>query len=194
MPHSRIPRSIRSRSAAQAITNLQHVVARTTPPLDSVVVSVTRIAGGTADNIIPESTEFGGTVRTYREELRQSTRKTIDRTLSGVTAAHGATYAFDYVEGYAPVVNDPTLVAVVREAAGADRMVEYPPVMAGEDYSPTYSVAPGCFFFVGAGGKDAFPHHHPRFTIDERALPIGIETMTLTALTFLADTKIPAVG
>jgi amidohydrolase len=180
--------------AAQAITNLQHVVARTTPPLDSVVVSVTRIAGGTADNIIPELTEFSGTVRTYQEELRQSTRKTIDRTLSGVTAAHGATYAFDYLEGYAPVVNDPTLVAIVREAAGADRVVEYPPVMAGEDFSSYLSVAPGCFFFVGAGGKGALPHHHPRFTIDERALPIGIETMTRTALSFLADKKTPPVG
>jgi amidohydrolase len=126
--------------------------------------------------------------------LRQSTRKTIDRTLSGVTAAHGATYAFDYLEGYAPVVNDPTLVAIVREAAGADRVVEYPPVMAGEDFSSYLSVAPGCFFFVGAGGKGALPHHHPRFTIDERALPIGIETMTRTALSFLADKKTPPVG
>ena len=173
--------------SAQAITNLQHIVARNTSPLDSIVVSVTRIAGGTADNIIPETIEFGGTVRSYRQEAREHTRETIARVLNGVTAAHAATYELDYVDGYAPVVNDPHIAAIVREAAGADRLVETEPVMAGEDFSAYLQVAPGCFFFVGAGHDDAFPHHHPRFTIDERALPVGIETFTRTALRFLAD-------
>jgi amidohydrolase len=59
--------------------------------------------------------------------------------------------------------------------------------MAGEDFSAYLRVAPGCFFFVGAGDHDAFPHHHPRFTIDERALPVGIETLARTAVRFLAD-------
>ena len=173
--------------SAQAITNLQHIVARNTSPLDSIVVSVTRIAGGTADNIIPETIEFGGTVRSYRQEAREHTRETIARVLNGVTAAHAATYELDYVDGYAPVVNDPHIAAIVREAAGADRLVETEPVMAGEDFSAYLQVAPGCFFFVGAGHDGAFPHHHPRFTIDERALPVGIETFTRTALRFLAD-------
>jgi amidohydrolase len=173
--------------SAQAITNLQHIVARNTSPLDSIVVSVTRIAGGTADNIIPETIEFGGTVRSYRQEAREHTRETIARVLNGVTAAHAATYELDYVDGYAPVVNDPHIAAIVREAAGADRLVETEPIMAGEDFSAYLQVAPGCFFFVGAGHDGAFPHHHPRFTIDERALPVGIETFMRTALRFLAD-------
>jgi amidohydrolase len=173
--------------SAQAITNLQHIVARTTSPLDSIVVSVTRIAAGTADNIIPETSEFGGTVRSYRQEARERTRQAIARVLNGVTAAHGATYELDYLDGYAPVVNDPHLAAIVREAARADRVVEAEPIMAGEDFSAYLRVAPGCFFFLGAGDEHALPHHHPRFTIDERALPIGIETLTRTALRFLAD-------
>lgn len=173
--------------SAQAIANMQHIVARNTSPLDSIVVSVTRIAGGTADNIIPETIEFGGTVRSYRQEAREHTRETIARVLNGVTAAHAATYELDYVDGYAPVVNDPHMAAIVREAAGADRLVETEPVMAGEDFSAYLQVAPGCFFFLGAGDDGAFPHHHPRFTIDERALPVGIETFTRTALRFLAD-------
>lgn len=173
--------------SAQAISNLQHIVARNTSPLDRIVLSVTRITAGSADNIIPETSEFGGTVRSYRQEAREQTRETIARVLNGVTAAHDATYELDYVDGYAPVVNDPHLAAIVREAAGADRVVETDPVMAGEDFSAYLCVAPGCFFFLGAGDEHSVSHHHPRFTIDERALPVGIETFTRTALRVLAD-------
>ncbi|MBV9606359.1 MAG: amidohydrolase [Solirubrobacterales bacterium] len=171
-------------AAAQSVSSLQHVVAREAPPLESVVVSVTRISGGTADNIIPESVELGGTVRTYSEELRQQTREAMERVVAGVTTAHRAAYEFEYVEGYSSVVNDPSLTALVRDVAGA-RLVDRPPLMAGEDFSAYLSVAPACFFFVGAGGDGAFPHHHPRFTVDEDALSVGIETLTTTALRFL---------
>jgi amidohydrolase len=171
--------------AAQAISNLQHVVSRATSPSDRVVVSVTRIAGGSADNVIPETTEFGGTVRTYRQVVREHTRETIARVLNGVTTAHGASYELDYMEGYAPVVNDPRLAAIVREAAGPERAADLEPLMAGDDFSAYLRIAPGCFFFIGAGNDRAFPHHHPRFTIDERALRVGIETFTGAALRFL---------
>jgi amidohydrolase len=170
--------------AAQAITNLQHVVSRNTPPLDSVVISVTRISAGTTNNIIPEAVELGGTVRTYRADLREQTRAAIERILGGVTAAHAAGYELDYTLGYDPVVNDPGITALVREAA-ADRVVELDPLMAGDDFSAYIRAAPGCFFFVGAGGDGSFPHHHPRFTIDEAALPVLIETTTQAALSFL---------
>jgi len=85
------------------------------------------------------------------------------------------------------VVNDPRLTALVREAAGAEWVVEIDPLMAFDDFSVYLRAAPGCFFFIGAGNARAFPHHHPRFTIDERALPVGIETLTRAALRFLAD-------
>jgi amidohydrolase len=170
--------------AAQLVSSLQHVVARETPPLESVVVSVTRISGGSADNVIPESVEMGGTVRTYREQLRQQTREAMDRVIAGVTSAHRAAYEFEYVEGYSSVVNDPSLTALVREVAGT-RLVDRPPLMAGEDFSAYLHVAPVCFFFIGAGGDGSFPHHHPRFMIDEDALSVGVETLTAVALRFL---------
>jgi amidohydrolase len=172
--------------SAQAISSLQHIASRTTSPLDNIVVSVTRIAGGTADNIIPEVVELGGTVRTYREEVRRSTRGAMERILDGVTAAHGATAELDYRDGYAPVVNDARLAALVREEAG-ERAVEMEPLMAGEDFSAYLRAAPGCFFLVGAGGEGAFPHHHPRFTIDESALPVGIDMFVRATLRLLAD-------
>jgi amidohydrolase len=173
-------------TAALAITSLQQVVSRNSPPLESVVVSVTRIAGGTADNVIPNQVEFGGTVRTFKPEVRERTIAAMTRVLDGVTAAHGASHEFQYTKGYDPVINDAALAAIVREAAGRGRVIEIEPLMAGDDFCSYLRVAPGCFFFVGAGNSDAFPHHHPNFTIDERALPIGIETLTETALRFLA--------
>jgi amidohydrolase len=171
--------------SAQAVSNLQHIASRTTSPLDSIVVSVTRIAGGTADNIIPEAIELGGTVRTYREEVRRETREAMERILDGVTAAHGATFELDYLDGYAPVVNDARLAALVREEAG-ERAVDMEPLMAGEDFSAYLRAAPGCFFLVGAGGEGAFPHHHPRFTVDESALPVGIDIFVRATQRLLA--------
>ncbi len=173
-------------TAALAITSLQQVVSRNSPPLDSVVVSVTRIAGGAADNVIASELEFGGTVRTLNPEVRELTITAMTRVLDGVTAAHGASHEFQYIKGYDPVINDAGLAALVRNAAGPERIIEMEPLMAGEDFSAYLRAAPGCFFFVGAGHTNAFPHHHPNFTIDERALPIGIETLTETALRFLA--------
>ena len=91
---------------------------------------------------------------------------------------------FEYVKGYSSVVNDPSLTGLVRKVAGT-RLVDRPPLMAGEDFSAYQQVAPACFFFVGAGSDGAFPHHHPRFMIDEDALSIGVETLTAFALRFL---------
>ena len=175
--------------AAQVISSLQQIVSRNTKPLDSAVVSVTRIQGGTADNIIPEAVELGGTVRTFRQEVRGQTRAAMERILAGVAGAHGGGFEFDYELGYDPVVNDPELALLVRDAARADRLVEVEPLMAGEDFSAYLRTTPGCFFFVGAGSEGALPHHHPGFTIDdETALPVAIDTMTRAALLYLSST------
>ncbi len=72
--------------------------------------------------------------------------------------------------GYKPVVNDAAATELVRSVV-RDELVEPDPIMGGDDFSAYLAEAPGCYAFVGAGG--AFPHHHPRFVIDERALAIG---------------------
>src|SRR5581483_1789470 len=89
--------------AAHVVTGLQSLVSRTVDPMKNAVVSVTRIHGGTADNIVPEAVELGGTVRTFDEELRAAMAERLERVLRGVTGAHGATYELDYRYGYAPV-------------------------------------------------------------------------------------------
>jgi amidohydrolase len=179
--------------AAEVVLALQHVVARETDPNERLVVTITRIAGGSADNIIPESVELGGTVRTFNTEARERARTAIERIVAGVTQAHAAAYRFEYVEGYLPVDNDPELAtrvaAAVERALGADALTEIAPIMGGDDFSAYQRETPGVYFMVGAGSKETgatFPHHHPRFTIDERAMENAIAVFVEFARDLLA--------
>jgi amidohydrolase len=175
--------------AAQVVTNLQHLVSRTVDPLRSAVVSVTRFHAGTADNVIPEAVELGGTVRTFDPVVRGELEERMQRVFRGVTEAHGATFTLDYVEGYAALINDETAAGLVEAAAraelGDEVIMEAEPIMGGEDFSAYLEKAPGAFFWVGAGHEDAVPHHHPRFTIDEAAFRPGIAVFVRTALDYL---------
>ena len=105
--------------AAQVVTNLQHVVSRGVDPLASAVVSVTRIAGGTAYNVIPGSVELEGTVRTFDPELREKVPQLMERIIAGVSAAHGARYRFEFTRGYHAVVNAPEATDLLRRAVTA---------------------------------------------------------------------------
>ncbi len=179
--------------AAQVVVGLQYVVARETDPNEPVVVTVSRIAGGTADNIIPESVELGGTVRTFSVEAREKARASIERIVAGVTQAHDATYRMDYVEGYLPVDNDAELAVRVKAAAeralGADALIDIPPIMGGDDFSAYQREAPGVYIMVGARSEEAgalFPHHHPRFAIDERGMENAIAVFIETTRELLA--------
>ena len=144
--------------AAQVITNLQQIVSRETDPFDSVVVSVTTLAAGTARNVIPGSARIGGTVRTLSVARRAEVRDAMERVIAGVTSAHRADYRFDYEVGYDPVVNDRDASAAVQRAIvaelGEEALVEVPPVMGGEDFSAYGAVAPAVFFWVGTGNEE----------------------------------------
>ncbi len=177
---------------AQVVSALQHVVARTVDPLDPVVVSVTQFMAGTAFNVIPNTAYLAGTVRTFDPTLRTTVPVTIERIIKGVTSAFGASYEFRYEPGYRPVINDPALTArltnVVVNSFGADTLIDMRPTMGGEDFSAYQQRAPGVFAFIGAGNVDVgidFPHHHPRFQIDERSLDIGLRYLTAATLDLL---------
>lgn len=178
---------------AQVVTNLQHIVARNIDPLDNVVVSVTQFNGGTAHNVIPGAVEIVGTVRSFDEQLRKEVPALMERVIKGITMAHGATYEFRYEEGYRPVINHADVTSVieetVREVLGDDALDRMKPVMGGEDFSAFQQAAPGTFFFVGAGNVEkgiVYPHHHPRFTVDEDALENGVKMFVGAAMKLLA--------
>jgi amidohydrolase len=101
----------------------------------------------------------------------------IEEVIRGVTSAHGAGYDLDYQFGYQPVVNDERATALVRDAIDPAALTDLAPIMGGDDFSAYLAEVPGCYAFIGAGDEAAgatFPHHHPRFRIDERALATGV--------------------
>ena len=178
--------------AAQVITNLQHIVARNVDPLASAVVSVTRIAGGTTWNVIPGQVELAGTVRTFDPALRARMPELMKRIVAGITAAHGATFTFDWDAGYRPVINDEKASDLLRRAVvralGAEALVEAIPTMGGEDFSAYQEKVPGSFFFIGARNEErgiTNPHHHECFDLDERALDSGTRIFVAAAMEML---------
>lgn len=178
MPHACVDPIV---IGAQIVTAWQQIISRGIDPLDPAVLSVTQFIAGTAFNVIPNSAYLAGTVRTFDPTLRTSMPQQMERVLAGITGAFGATYDFTYERGYRPVVNDTALTArladVVRTTFGADTLVELRPSMGGEDFSAYQQRAPGVYAFVGAGNAEkgiVYPHHHPKFDIDEDAMQIGL--------------------
>ncbi|WP_026692997.1 M20 family metallopeptidase [Peribacillus kribbensis] len=179
---------------AQVVTNLQHIVSRNTDPLDNLVVSVSKFTAGTTHNVIPGTVEMIGTVRTFDADLRQSVPATMERIVKGITEAHGAEYEFTYDFGYRPVINDKEITAVleetVKEVYGEETVDRMKPNMGGEDFSAYQQKAAGTFIYIGAGNKEkeaVYPHHHPRFAIDEDALEKGVRIFSHAAFKLLSQ-------
>jgi hypothetical protein len=150
-----------------------------------------RMVAGTAHNVIPETAELNGTVRTLDGTVRTEIAMRMERVIRGVTEAHGASYEFTYERGYRPVVNDAAVTAemvrVVADVCGAGAVVAMRPVMVGEDFSAFQQKAPGNFFFIGIRNEArgiVHPHHHPRFDIDESALETGVKIFAEAARRF----------
>ncbi|WP_369900484.1 M20 family metallopeptidase [Bacillus manliponensis] len=167
---------------AQVVTNLQHLVSRRTDPFEQRVVSVTQFHSGTADNIIPETAHIMGTVRCFDHSLRQESEKMIEQIVKGITKAHDAAYSYTYRYGYHPVINDIYVTRVVEESArelfGDAEVVFLSPSMGGEDFSAYLQKAPGCFWKLGTKNEEirtGYPHHHPKFDVDETALVRGAQ-------------------
>jgi amidohydrolase len=177
---------------AQVVNNLQHLVSRNIDPIDNVVVSVTKFTGGTAHNVIPGCVEMLGTVRTLDPEVRKRVPELMERIVRGITEAHRASYEFEYQFGFRPVVNDEettrALEDTVREVFGEEALEIVRPTLGGEDFSALQQKAPGTFFWVGAGNEEkgiTYPHHHPRFTVDEDAFPYGMKLFVNAAFKLL---------
>jgi amidohydrolase len=175
---------------AQVVTNLQHIVSRRVDPLDRAVVSVGAFRAGDAPNVLPDRAELAGTVRSFDPAVRAQLPVLMEEVVRGVTSAHGAGYEFDYTFGYEPVVNDEAATALVRAAIPPEARADLAPIMGGDDFSAYLAEVPGCYAFIGAGSADAgatYPHHHPRFRIDERALATGVRLHVDVALRALRE-------
>ena len=179
--------------SANLITSLQSLVSRETDPVDQAVISITSVHGGTAFNIIPEQVELKGTLRTFDPGTRSYLKERIQQVARGFVEALRGTLEIDWRDGSPAVVNDAAMterfVQVAQEVVGEERvLVNAPQIMGGDDMALWLQQAPGCYFFVGAGSDDkdtTYPHHHPKFDIDEDSLPLAVELLSKGALAYL---------
>lgn len=176
--------------AAQIIVALQSVVSRSIAMTDAAVVSVTKVDAGTADNIIPDFVKLGGTIRTFDERVRERVCKRVREVVVGTAQANGATADVTLHPGYPVLVNDDAMTRRAFDAAAklgfSDERIQTLPLQGGgEDFAYYCQKIPGTFVFLGARNEQKnciYPHHHPRFDIDEDALPWGAALYAHTAL------------
>ena len=180
--------------AAQVVLAWQTIVSRERDPLLPLVLSVTRIEGGQADNVLPDEVRLIGTVRSTDRALRERVLGRMEELLAAHTVAAGGGYRLKIDRGYAPVVNDPSLAQrlgpILTEVLGPAAVTPATPSMVGEDFSAYRRVAPTCFWWLGARSEAkgiTYPHHHARFTVDEDVLPLGAAALAGAALGLLQD-------
>ncbi len=177
---------------AQIVVALQTLISRELDPIATGVLSVCAFHAGNAFNVIPDTAELRGTVRTFSPECRAMLAKRIEEVATGIASAMRAEAVVTYVYGYPSTVNDPEMADLVREVAaevvGAVNVVVATPKLGAEDFSYFLIERPGAFYFVGSNNEERgliWGHHHPRFDIDEAVLGVGVETMTKVALAYL---------
>lgn len=170
--------------AAQIVVASQTLMTRAVGPKEPAVFSITKMNAGDAYNVIASKATLGGTLRTYDEEVRSKFKDDFSKLASNIAQAFGAKVDLDWREGYPVLVNDPMITSICEEACQElfqlFKAEERPDArsMGGEDMAFYLQKVPGCFLFLGAYNEKlqaCFNHHHPKFTIDEAALPMGVE-------------------
>jgi amidohydrolase len=160
---------------AQLISGLQSIVSRTIDPLDSAVISICEFHAGNARNVIPQTAELRGTIRTLTEEVRSLVEKRVREVVAGVAQMTGAKIDLVYERGYPVTVNHAaqTDVArrVAREIGGDNAVAETDPMMGAEDFAYMLEARPGAFIFCGNGNSAGL--HHPAYNFNDDAIVYG---------------------
>ena len=189
LPHTAIDPVV---AAAHVVVALQSIVSRETSPFAPAVVTIGKITGGSAFNVIAEEVLLRGTVRALDGEERERLLRRCAEIADGVARGLRCESVYQRLSGCPPVVSDAESAEIVRRAAVAavgEGMVDRAdPVTVGDDVACYLERVPGCYFLVGAGdasGRPVAPHHHPEFDIDETCLPVGVEVLSRAALAAL---------
>ena len=186
MPHGTIDPIV---ITSQLVSAMQTIASRTTDPVESVVVSVTKFHAGDAYNVIPESAEIAGTVRSLKKEVAKKAEERIRTICDGLAAAFGATITVDYDANYPVTFNNPEETVFAGDVAAnvaGDTQVHraIQPVMGGEDFSYMLEARPGAFIFIGNG--DTAGLHHPAYDFNDEVIPHGMSYWVKLAETALA--------
>lgn len=161
-------------AAVGMVNAIQTIVSRNHAAKDELVVSVTQIHSGSADNIIPEKAYINGTVRTFDPAVQDMVQTRLADIVAGHAAAYGVTAELTYDIGYPATINDPDRTAFAAEVARevSDSVdVDRPPEMGAEDFAYMLQARPGAYLFVGNG--DTAGLHHPAYDFDDETAPSG---------------------
>ena len=166
---------------AALIQGLQTLVSRNLDPIDSAVVSVTKVQAGDAYNVIPQALALAGTVRTLREKVRDLIEARMGAMVQGIAAGYGAEAKLDYGRHYPVTVNheaNAEYAALAAEAvAGAGRVSrDMPPTLGGEDFSFMLNEVPGAMINIGNGPSAGL--HHPAYDFNDDAIAWGVSYWT----------------
>ncbi len=180
-------------AASGIVLALQSIISRNISPLNSAVVTMGRIQGGTQTNIIPDNVYLDGTMRTLDPETREFMKKRISEVVENVSEAYGTEGTVSFRESYGPLINNDQAVDLLRETAvdvlGNDnvKILEYPD-MGTEDFSYFCLYTKSCFFNLGCrstGAKEVYPLHSSKFVLDEECLQIGVKVQVENILNIL---------
>jgi hippurate hydrolase len=160
---------------AQLVSALQSIVSRSVDPLESAVISICEFHAGNARNVIPQTAELRGTVRTLTPEVRDLIEKRVREVVEGVAQMTGSKIELVYTHGYPVTVNHASetdfAIQVAKEIAGDKQVHETPPMMGAEDFSYMLEARPGAFIFCGNG--DTAGLHHPAYNFNDDAIVFG---------------------
>jgi amidohydrolase len=178
-------------ASASLIQQLQTIVSRSVDPLKSAVVTAGMFNAGVAFNVIPDSTEIAGTVRTFDKDVKNVVVSRLREILKGIEVSFNVTCELEYNDGYLPVLNDSKEMERVlntqKDTKYITELNEVEPSMGGEDFAYFLQEKPGAFYNIGTQNKVIgadYPHHHPMFDIDEEGMKAGVESFLNLILNF----------
>ncbi|WP_425905169.1 M20 aminoacylase family protein [Nitrobacter sp. TKz-YC02] len=162
-------------AGSQLVVALQSIVSRNVDPLESAVISVCEFHAGSTSNVISQTAELRGTVRTLRADIRDLMEKRIREVAAGVALTTGARIHVQFRRGYPVTVNHPeqtdTAIRIAKEIAGDNNVHGTPPMMGAEDFAYMLEARPGAFIFIGNG--DSAGLHHPAYNFNDDAIVYG---------------------
>ena len=168
--------------ASEITTQIQNIISRKISPFATSVITIGKFEAGTSFNVIADEAKLTGTVRYFDHQVDKQIKEKMEQVIKGICIANDATCEFVYEDGYPPVVNHEEEVDLVFQAAEKITEVQAATIseaqMAGEDFAHYLEKIPGAFFFTGANkeGHD-YPHHHPMFDFNEKAMPIAAKML-----------------
>ncbi|MBF4694184.1 amidohydrolase [Fusibacter ferrireducens] len=191
MPHQGVDAVV---VGSAIVTNLQSLVSREISPLDPAVLSIGIFNAGTRFNVLAGEAYLEGTTRCFSMEVNDAFEGMMRRVIDNTAATYRATAVLDYEQLVVPTINTPEMSAIGEKAVealmGREALVTYEKTTGGEDFSYYLKEVPGAFAFVGTKNADKipnFPHHHPKFDIDEDALEVAAGLYAQYAITYLNE-------